>query len=345
MSTPGALVDTLLVNSVLVEPVLNERERLDAESDRHPLTSKQRGAHPAERALGEQARAVAGTRSVWLDYLELTKPKIALLELVSVAVAALVARYHAVDPVRLVHALLGITLVAASASALNQWLEQERDRTMPRTAGRPLPAGRLSSREVFTFGAISGTLGFVYLLTFVNATTAWLGALSWALYVLVYTPLKVRTPLNTVVGAVAGGLPVLMGWSAVDGHFGLAPAVLFLIVFLWQFPHFMAIAWMYREDYARAGYAVLPNGQQMGRLMSWQAMAPALALLPFSGVAAVMAGLGRTGVFAVCALASALVFYSARLALLRSNIEARRLLTVSIIYLPLTYFLLMLGGR
>ncbi len=154
-----------------------------------------------------------------------------------------------------------------------------------------------------------------------------------------------RLAFCTLVGAFSGAMPPLIGWAAATNRLSPEAWMLYGILFLWQFPHFMAIAWMYRQDYARAGYAVLPNGPRAGRSMSWQALAPSLALLPFSAGTAVFAGLGRTGVFAVCALASVLVFYSARLALRRSNIEARRLLAVSIIYLPLTYFVLVIGGR
>ncbi|HEX4150081.1 MAG TPA: protoheme IX farnesyltransferase, partial [Pirellulales bacterium] len=167
------------------------------------------------------------------DYLELTKPKIALLELVTVAVAGCLAGWPSPHAWSLAHALLGTALVAASASALNQWIERDRDACMPRTSDRPLPAGRLSGREVIVFGTLTGVLGVGYLALAVNLATAVLGAMSWLLYVAIYTPMKARSPANTIVGAVAGALPILMGWTAVGGSLNLAAATLFLIVYLW----------------------------------------------------------------------------------------------------------------
>ena len=213
---------------------------------------------------------LASTRSAgWqriADFVELTKPRIAVMELVTVTIAALVARWHALDPLTLLHTLLGTTLVAGSASALNQCLEIELDRRMPRTQDRPLPAGRISLGEAWFFGVVSVFPGIAYLALMVNLTVALLGLASWIIYVVIYTPLKTRTTLNTLIGAVAGGMPILMGWSAAGGSWSLAPLVLFMIVFLWQFPHFMAIAWLYRRDYAAAGMQMLPVVDSSGRL-------------------------------------------------------------------------------
>ena len=209
------------------------------------------------------------------DYLELTKPKISVLVLVTVAVAMFVGNAGLPSPWLLLNALAGTALVAASASALNQRLERRTDALMERTATRPLPAGRLSERDALVFGIVTIVAGLAYLAVVVNWLTAILGALTWLLYVPLYTPLKRTTPLNTVVGAIAGALPTLMGWAAVGGSFslaagggGLKAATLFLIVYLWQFPHFMAIAWIYRRQYAAAGLKMLtvvdPSGCRGG---------------------------------------------------------------------------------
>lgn len=269
------------------------------------------------------------------DYLELTRPRIAVLELLAVAVAAFVARWGAPDGWVVLHALVGTALVAASASALNQWLELDTDAMMPRTADRPLPAGRLSAREVLVFGGVTAAAGLAYLAIQVNLATGWIAAATWGLYVWVYTPLKRRTWLNTVVGAVAGAMPVLIGWAAVEGQFDLAAATLFLIVFLWQFPHFMAIAWIYREDYAAAGLQMLPVVDPSGRRAGRQAVWSAMALVPVSllPVAVSFAGPGYVAwaaLLSLAQLASAVVFL-----VWMSQRSARLLLRASLVYLPL----------
>lgn len=277
------------------------------------------------------------------DYLELTKPKIALLELVTVAVAASLAGWPSTDPWSLVRALLGTALVAASASALNQWIERHRDARMARTSNRPLPGGRLASLEVVIFGAMTGMAGMVYLALAVNVPTALLGALSWLLYVAVYTPMKARSPANTVVGAVAGALPILMGWTAVGGRLNLAAATLFLIVYLWQFPHFMAIAWIYRQQYAQAGMQMLSVVDPSGRRAGVQAVCSALALLPVSLVPAMVSFAGPTyfawALFLGLGQAVCAVMFWRR----PSEGSARVLLRASLVYLPTLLLMLLLG--
>ena len=277
------------------------------------------------------------------DYVELTKPRIATLVLVTVTMAAFVAGWGPPNPWLLFDTLLGTALVAASASALNQWLERVSDGQMQRTCDRPLPAGRLGSAEVLAFSAITIVLGFGYLALAVNWLTAALGLLTWFTYVWIYTPLKRITPANTAVGAVAGALPVLMGWAAVDTALGLKAFTLFLIVFLWQFPHFMAIAWIYRQQYAAAGLRMLPVVDPSGRRAGAQAVVSALALVPVSLLPAVLglAGgvyFGWALVLGVGQLLCAMVF------LLRlDELSARRLLRASLVYLPAVLVLLMLG--
>jgi protoheme IX farnesyltransferase len=270
------------------------------------------------------------------DYVELTKPRIAALELVVLIAAATVATWGQPDPVRLLPALVGTLLVAASASAANQWLERHRDARMPRTASRPLPAGRLSEAEALSFGGVLLAAGALQLGLFVNLAALGWALATWGLYVLVYTPLKTRSPLNTAVGAVAGALPVLIGWSAADAALDRRAMALFLVLFLWQFPHFMAIAWLYRRDYALAGHQMLTVVEPTGRRAGWQAVLAALALVPVSVVPVLAApGLGSLAYFAVAAvlgvgqLAIAAAFWHHA-----TDTRARLLLRASLVYLP-----------
>ena len=288
--------------------------------------------------MSTSAVALESRRATWVgrlaDYVELTKPKIAALVLVTVAVSALVARWGQPDPFVLCHALLGTLLVAASASALNQWIERRRDALMDRTAARPLPAGRLRAGEVLAFGAATLIAGVAYLALAVNATAAVVGLLTWLLYVALYTPLKSYTWLNTPVGAVAGAMPVLIGWAASGASLDLRAAALFLVVYLWQFPHFMAIAWIYRRQYDRAGMQMLTVVDPSGRRAAVQAVLAATALLPVSLVPALVAPTAAWYVIlalilGVGYLACALAFW-ARI----SESTARLLLRASLVYLP-----------
>lgn len=277
------------------------------------------------------------------DYVELTKPKIVLMELVTVAVAGVVASGGAPDVWLVLHALIGTVLVGAGASAWNQWLERHSDALMPRTADRPLPAGRLGSREVVMLGSLASLSGVVYLGLLTNAVTAALGAATWALYVAVYTPLKARSPVNTVVGAVAGALPILMGWTAVGGRLGLSAATLFLIVFLWQFPHFMAIAWIYRRQYAAAGLKMLsvvdPSGVRAGAQAVWGA----LALVPVSLLPALISFAGPAYFLWALALGVGQLACAALFCLRMNDDSARVLLRASLIYLPALLIWLLIG--
>jgi len=216
------------------------------------------------------------------DYVELTKPRIAVLELVVVLTAAVVATWGQPDPLAVFHALVGTLLVAASASAANQWIERQRDARMTRTADRPLPSGRLVASEALAFAAITLVLGALYLGCFVNFACLGWALATWLVYVAAYTPLKTATPANTAVGAIAGALPVLIGWTATGVALDQRALALTMVLFLWQFPHFMAIAWLYRHQYARAGYQMLTVVDPSGRRAGWQAVLSALALIPVS---------------------------------------------------------------
>lgn len=288
--------------------------------------------------------APALSRARVLDYLALTKPRIAVLVLFTVGAGVLLAAGRGVDGLLLLNTVIGAALVASGASALNQWLERGSDGRMHRTANRPLPAGRLQPGEVFVFGTALTGVGLLYLLVTAHVLAALVAAFTFVTYVGVYTPLKRRSTLNTLVGAVPGALPPVIGWTAVRGTIDPEAVVLFLLVFLWQVPHFLAIAWMYRADYARAGLRMLPVEDPHGVRTAQQMVSYCVALLPVSlapgllewGGPVYMAGATLLGVAFV---ASTVVF-----AVRRSLGSARRVLQMSLIYLPAVLGLLLLQG-
>lgn len=294
---------------------------------------------------GTIANTSPSTRSlVWSrfqDYLELTKPKIAVMALVSVVVGFLLAQQSRWNFARLGEALIGITLVAAASSALNQFIERHSDRHMLRTSDRPLPSGRLAPRDALLFGLVSGFAGLVILVTLVNLTTAILAGLTLILYVGVYTPLKSQTYLNTVIGAIPGALPPLLGWTAAGGDLNLAGFSLAAILFLWQFPHFMAIAWLYREDYANAGLKMIPITDQ-GRdwTAGFVAVGYALALIPVGLLPTQLGVVGRGAACGSLLLGLGYLLFSVLFFRRPSVGSARRLLWASLIYLPVLLLIL-----
>ncbi len=291
------------------------------------------------------AEPVVLTRSRVLDYVSLTKPRIAVLVLFTVGAGALLAGGAMVSVMTVVHAVLGTALVAGGASALNQLLERHSDARMRRTAQRPLPAGRLQPVEVLIFGLLLGIAGVAYLaLTLAHPLAALLAAVTFVLYVGAYTPLKAVTPLNTLVGAVPGAMPPVIGWAAVRGQVSDEALVLFMIVFLWQVPHFLAIAWMYREEYAHAGLCMLPVIDQTGAQTGQRMLTYCLTLLP---VSLGPVWLGHAGwIYLLGALVLGLVFLASALAFYRgpSLKQARRVLRTSLLYLPALLLVLILDG-
>ena len=284
----------------------------------------------------------AVARARWLDLVELTKPRIAVMVLVTVAAGALLSLHGAVDVAQLGHVLAGTGLVAAGASALNQLLERHTDARMRRTENRPLPAGRLQPVEVLGFGAALSAAGLAYLAAFSQPLAAAVASFTLVSYVLIYTPLKRFTTLNTLIGAVPGALPPVIGWSAMTGRLDAGALVLFLVVFLWQVPHFLAIAWLYREDYGRAGLKMLPVDDAGGGMTARQMVLYCLALLPVSFLPVLSAQAGW--LYGAGALALGLGFLAAAcgFARLRSNRQARRVLHASLIYLPALLALLLI---
>jgi protoheme IX farnesyltransferase len=282
------------------------------------------------------------------EYWALTKPEVNFLILITTFAGfylALGTKPRGFPVTLALHTLLGTLLVASGTGTLNQFIERSFDAQMRRTARRPLAAGRLKASHVFWFGFASSVVGAVYLALAVNVLASLLAVVTLLSYLFLYTPLKRKTPLCTLIGAFPGAVPPLIGWAAACGRLDLGAWVLYALVFLWQFPHFMAIAWMYREDYARAGYLILPAGKQRDRLATWQSLAPSLALLAVSLVPAIT---GESGlVYSVAALicGSIFLYYSTHFAFRRSNVAARQLLTASIVYLPLVFMLMTLDKK
>lgn len=287
--------------------------------------------------------APVNARSRAAAYLELTKPRITfLITLTSAAGFALGSR-GPVNYALLTHALIGIGLLSSGIGTLNQFIERDLDGLMRRTADRPLPSGRLFPFEALWFGVVLTAMSEVYLAVFVNALTSLLGLTVIAGYLFVYTPLKTRTSLSTAIGAFPGAMPPLMGWTAARGEIDISAWVLFAILFLWQFPHFLAIAWMYREDYGRAGIRMLPVVEPDGRVTGQQIIAYALMLVPVSLLPTVLGISGK--LYLVAALVLGLLFLasSIRAALSKSNQHARQLLLASVLYLPLLFAVMVLN--
>jgi protoheme IX farnesyltransferase len=286
---------------------------------------------------------IASMYAVVADYWALTKPEVNFLVLVASFVGFRLASNSAPSMV-LVHTLAGTLLVASGAGALNQFLERSFDEQMRRTSRRPLAAGKIRPSNALWFGISLSLLGTVYLAA-INTLTAVLGLAALLSYLFLYTPLKRRSPLCTLVGAFPGAAPPLIGWAAARGRLDPEAWVLYFIVFLWQFPHFMSIAWMYREDYSRAGYQVLPPPRLRDRFVTWQSFGFALALIPVALLPTVTGGWGI--VYAVGASLLSLVFLysSGRFAFHRSNVAARQLLVASILYLPILFALLVFDRK
>jgi protoheme IX farnesyltransferase len=275
------------------------------------------------------------------DYLELSKPNIVGLILVTVAAGFALASVGPVNLVLLVHALVGSALVAAGSNALNQILERRVDASMRRTRSRPLPSGRLHTAQSAVFAWTLGVSGILYLALLTNWIVAALAAGTLGSYVFVYTPLKRVTSLSTLVGAVPGALPIVGGWAAARGSVDLAAWVLFAILFLWQLPHFLALAWLYREDYARAGLRML-SVTSGAEATFRQALLYAAALLPMSLVPTVLGTTGAVYFVGALALSGWLIAATLAVALDHSPKKARKLFLATIVYLPLILALMVL---
>jgi heme o synthase len=279
------------------------------------------------------------------DYWTLTKPEVNFLVLVSTLVGFYLATAGNLNGWLLFHTLMGTLLVASGTGTLNQYLERRTDALMRRTANRPLPAGRMAPAEALWFGIFLSVVGGAELWIVANPLASILALFTLATYLVLYTPLKRRTPLCTLVGAFPGAMPPLIGWAAARNGLGPEAWVLYGILFLWQFPHLLAIAWMYREDYARAGLQMLPRHDHDGRAMVRQIIGCTLALLPVSLIPALTGHAGWFYLVGTSIMGAGFLYYGARLAASRTNVLAKQLLMASIAYLPLVLLLLMFDRR
>ena len=276
-------------------------------------------------------------------YYVMTKPRAMFVVLVTAAAGYLFAVEEAVELTVLFHLLVGAGLAGGGSIVLNQVMERDHDRKMERTQGRPMPTGQVTPLEGVVYGVLLSVVGTLWLWAGVNAITAILGALCVLSYVLLYTPLKRKTTLNTAVGAVPGAIPPMMGWTAATGEVGTGAWLLFLILFVWQFPHFLAIAWIYKDDYARAGYRMLSGVDPDGSMSGRQAVINSAVLLPLTMLPASFGLVGWVYTIWAVAVGMALLGLSLVFAYARNRDSARYLLRGSIIHISLLMILLVLG--
>jgi protoheme IX farnesyltransferase len=285
------------------------------------------------------------------DYIELTKPRITWLILMSTGIGYFYGLPAAADwwgflksvpLLSLFHTILGTGLIASGTAALNQWYERDADRLMRRTANRPLPAGKLSARNALLFGIALSVAGFLELWLGVNLLAAAIGAVTLISYLFLYTPLKQRTWWSTTIGAIPGAMPPMIGFAAAAGRLTPESWALFAILFLWQFPHFYSIAWMYKEDYARAGIRMLPVVEPDCRSTARQIVLYGIALIPTSLAPGLLGMTGRLYFAGALLLGLWFLYSGVRVAVDRTTLRARAVLLVSVLYLPLIYGLMLL---
>jgi protoheme IX farnesyltransferase len=281
-------------------------------------------------------RATVTNASSLRDYFTLIKPEVTFLVLIATALGCAMASDR-VDLLALLHVLVGTALVAGGTATLNHYLERTYDGRMRRTANRPLPSGRLTPQAVFNFGLALSVGGVVYLALLVNLLTSLIGLLTLLSYLLIYTPLKRRTSFCTLIGAFPGAAPALMGWASARNSLSAEAWVLYAILFFWQFPHFLAIAWMYREDYARAGMLMLPSNDASGSVAFRQILSFSLILIPVSLIPTLVGMTGGLYLISAIVLGLGLFFCALRASQYRTKAWAKNLLHASVIYLPLVY--------
>jgi protoheme IX farnesyltransferase len=278
------------------------------------------------------------------DYYTLTKPEVNLLILMTTSAGYYLASRGPLRIVGLLNTLVGTLLVASGTATLNQWMERRWDGQMRRTASRPLPSGRLTSSEALIFGLLLSVAGGLYLLWAVNLLAALLAVSTLLSYLLIYTPLKRKTPLCTLLGAFPGAMPTLIGWAGGSGHITAQAWFLFSILFLWQFPHFLAIALMYRDDYHQAGYHMLPDFDRDSRfthaeIVGFSVILVLATLSPLLNRAGLLygVGMGVSGAF--------LLYYAVKLATSNSKVLASRLLHASVLYLPVVLVIMVIAKK
>ncbi len=296
-----------------------------------------------ENVTAIQETKVIGIREKLAAFFELTKPRIAFMLVLTSAAGFYLGSDKGFNIWLFVNAMVGIALLAFGVATLNQFIERRIDALMERTARRPLPTSKVSPAEALIFGIILTVSAEIYLAVLVNVLTAVLGLVVVVGYVFLYTPLKTKTSVSTAIGAIPGAMPPLMGWTSASNEITLGAWILFAMLFLWQFPHFLAIAWMYREQYAKAGILMLPVVEPKGRITALQIVVFTLMLLPvslapfFFGVSGVvyLIGAGLLGVW--------FLFAGIQAARYKTNEKARKLLLVSVLYLPLIFALMVLN--
>ncbi len=305
-------------------------------------------ASPATQADVMKTAAPSGARPMPLRaaraLYELTKPGITRMVVLTAAAGYYLAAPTAFDVPGLLHALLGTALAASGSLALNQYAEREIDGSMGRTCGRPLPSGRLSAGAAALFGLLLSAVGLLYLIVFSNLLTAVLVALSILTYVLLYTPLKRRSWTATLVGAVPGALPVLAGWTAAHGSISAGGLALFAVLFLWQMPHFYALAWMYRDDYRRAGFRLLTVDDANGDRTVRHILGFTLALVAASALPTLLGVTGTAYLIGAIVLGAGFYWVARVFARQRTDRNALRLFLGSVMYLP-ALLILMVADR
>ncbi len=289
--------------------------------------------------------AVTGARTRLAAFIELTKPRIAILLVLTSAAGFYLGSTGGFDYVLFANSMISITLLAFGVATLNQYWERDLDKLMTRTATRPLPRSKVTPTEALVFGILQCVIAEAYLFLLVNPLTAFLGLLVIVGYVLVYTPLKTRTSVSTAIGAIPGALPPLMGWTAAANDITLGAWALFVMQFLWQFPHFMAIAWMYREEYAKAGILMLPVVEPSGRLTMRQIVMFTIMLVPVSLAPFFFGISGPIFLAAASVLGILFLIVSIQAARSKTNEMAKRLLLASVIYLPLLFIFMVADKR
>jgi len=286
----------------------------------------------------DNAEPIDAKTSRYAAYKELAKPRIAMMVIISMGVGYVLGGMGEWNLLQFIHASIGVVLAVISSSTLNQLLERDTDARMPRTQNRPLPTGRLTGEEVFLFGTACGLISYVYLYLTVNPTIAWLTLATNVSYVCFYTPLKRRSRLCTAIGAIPGAMPPVLGWAATGNPLSLTTFALFAILFVWQFPHFLAIAWMYREQYDGAGLKMLPS--QRPKVTGSVALMYAVCLIPISLIPMYTGFAGHFYAAVAVLLGVMYAWYSIQFLFDETRQRARRLLFASLCYLPVLLLVL-----
>ena len=288
-------------------------------------------------SLARQPAEAAFDTSIIGEYIQLTKPRIALLIVISTAVGYCFGTGSHFDFLTICNAVIGAGLMAAGSATLNQWYERDIDARMDRTRNRPIPAGTIAASHAFYFGMCLSVLGGLELWKFTNAEAALLGFLTAFGYLFLYTPLKRKGPICTTIGAIPGAMPPLIGFAAASAHLTLDAWILFAILFLWQFPHFHAIAWMYRADYARGDIKMLAVVEPTGKALSRQVIISLILLIPVTLAPAFVHMAGKVYFCAACLLGMGFLYFGIQIYRERTVPHARRLLLASVIYMPLLF--------